>query len=70
MFLLPPVVTELAVLVEVFCSVLQVYDYLLFCQKVLLGSIICCYFGATLTALFDMHWVHEISYIFLFSNIG
>lgn len=62
--LLPPVVTESAVLVEVFCSMLQGYEYLIFCQKVLLGSIISCYFGATSTPLFDMHWVHEISYMF------
>jgi hypothetical protein len=59
--LLPPVITQSASLVELFCSMLQYYDYLKFGQGVLLGSITCCYFGATPTLLFDMQQLHGIS---------
>jgi len=61
---LPPVITRSALLVEVFCSMLQDYDYLKFGQRALLGSITCCYFGATSTLLFDMQQLHGISYMF------
>ena len=64
--LLPPVVTKSALLLEVFCSMLQDYDYLKFGQSStgIDYLLACCYFGATSTLLFDMQQLHGISYMF------